>query len=102
MTYPRAWVRRLNEASLKQIAIVRKPDSSRWPLVGMFAMGLVVGATGVYAASRRSQITRLARRAFGPPGPEVGESGWVEATKPVSAASSRKNHRRKAVVEVTS
>jgi hypothetical protein len=102
MTDPRAWVRRWNEASLRQIAALRKADSSRWPLVGMFAMGLVVGGMGIYAVTQRTQIKRLASRAFGATREELGESGWVEAAKPVSAASSRENHRRKAVAEVTS
>ena len=86
---------------MRQIAALRKADSSPWPLVGMFAMGMVVGGMGIYAVTQRSYIKRLAGRAFGLGREELGESGWVEAAKPVSAASNRKNHRRKAVAEVT-
>lgn len=63
-------------------------------------MGLVVGGMGMYALSQRTQIQR-ALRAYRVRVEELSESSWAEATKPISASSNRKNHRRKAVAEVT-
>ena len=67
----------------------------------MFAIGLAAGVAGTYAVTRRSQITRLARRALAARDGVLGEFGGVEVTKPAAIPSQRSNHRRKAVVEVT-
>ena len=102
MTDLRAWAKRWNDASLRQIATLREPSPSRrWPLLGMFAIGLVAGAIGSYAVTQRSQIKRLARRALMARREVVGEFGEVESAKPVSTTAHRSNHRRKAAVEVT-
>jgi hypothetical protein len=98
----RSWAKRWNDASLRQIATLREPTSShRWPLVGMFAIGLVAGAIGSYAVTQRSEIKRLTRRALTARREFVGEFGEVEVAKPVSVTSHRSNHRRKAAAEVT-
>jgi predicted hotdog family 3-hydroxylacyl-ACP dehydratase len=102
VTNLRSWAKRWNDASLRQIAIVREPSPSRrWPLVGMFAIGLVAGAIGSYAVAQRSQVKHLVRRALLARREVLGEFGGVEAAKPVSVTSHRSNHRRKAAVEVT-
>ncbi len=102
MTDVRSWAKRWNEASLRQIATLREPPRSRrWPLLGMFAIGLVAGAIGSYAVTQRSQITSLARRALVARRDVLGEFGGVEVAKPVSVTSHRSNHRRKAAAEVT-
>ena len=81
---------------------MREPSApSRWPLLGMFAIGLVAGAIGSYAVTRRSQIKRLASRALMARREVLGEFGEVEAANPVSVTSRSSNHRRKATVEVT-
>jgi hypothetical protein len=67
----------------------------------MFAIGLVAGAIGSYAVTQRSQIKRLAGRALMARREVLGEFGEVEAPNPVSVASRRSNHRRKAALEVT-
>jgi hypothetical protein len=67
----------------------------------MFAIGLVAGAICSYAVTQRSQIKLLARRALIARRQVLDELGAVEAAKPVSVASHRSNHRRKAAVEVT-
>ena len=87
---------------MRQMAKLREPSPSRgWPLVGMFAIGLVAGAIGYYAISQRSQIKRLARRALMARRELLSEFGRVEVAKPVSVTSDISNHRRKAVAEVT-
>jgi len=97
----RAWANRLSDASLRQLANLREPQPSRrWPLLGMFALGLVAGAIGSYAVTQRSQFKRLAELAFRMKDEALDESGEVEETKPVSVTTHRLNHRRKAVVEV--
>lgn len=92
---------RWSDSSLKQIAhLAPRPSPSRWPLLGMFAAGLLVGAIGAYAVTRRSHIRQFLA------GEEEGldEFVEVEASEPASFQShrpNRSNHRRKAVVEVT-
>jgi hypothetical protein len=70
--------------------------SSRWPLVGMLALGLVAGAAiGGYAVSQRSQLKRLSvyvRRM----GDGLGDMDAPETELTVP----RSNHRRKATSEV--
>jgi predicted hotdog family 3-hydroxylacyl-ACP dehydratase len=102
MTDLRSWAKRWNDASLRQIATLREPSPSRgWPLVGMFAIGLIAGAIGSYAVTQRSQIKRLATRVLTARREVVGDFGEVEAAKPVSTTTHRSNHRREAVMEVT-
>jgi hypothetical protein len=92
---------RWSDSSLKQIAnLAPRSSSSRWPLWGMFTAGLLVGAIGVYAVTRRSRIKQFLT------GEEEGpdESVEVEASEPASFKShrpNRSNHRRKAGVEVS-
>lgn len=101
MTYLRSWAKRWNDASLRRLANLREPSPSRrWPLVGMFALGLLAGAIGSYAVTQRSQLKRLAELAFRMKDEAFDESAEVEETKPVSVTSHRLNHRRKAAVEV--
>jgi hypothetical protein len=102
VTNLRSLAKRWNDASLRQIAVLREPPrASRWPLVGMFAIGLVAGALGSYAVAQRSQIESIARRALATGRARLGEFGGVEVANPVSVTSHRSNHRRKAAVEVT-
>jgi hypothetical protein len=102
MTDLRSWAKRWNDASLRQIATLRDPSPPRgWPLLGMFAIGLVAGAIGSYAVTQRSQIKRLASRALMARHEVLGEFGEVEAPNPVSTTAHRSNHRREAAVEVT-
>jgi len=98
----RSWAKRWNDASLRQIATLREPSPpSRWPLLGMFATGLVAGAIGSYAVTQRSQIKRFVRRALIARRRVIDEFGGVKVAKPVSVTSHSSNHRRKAVAEVT-
>jgi len=98
----RSWVTKWNQASLRQIAALRQPPPSRrWPLAGMLAIGLVVGAIGTYAITQRSQIRVLARRALAARRQVPDDSGAVEVAKPVSVTSRGPNHRREAAVEIT-
>ena len=102
MTNLRSLAKRWNDASLRQIAILREPPrTSRWPLVGMFAIGLVAGAIGSYAVAQRSQIKGIAGRALATRSAGLGEIDGVEVGKPISVTSHRSNHRRRAAVEVT-
>jgi hypothetical protein len=92
---------RWSDSSLKQIAnLVPRSSSSRWSLWGMFTAGVLVGAIGAYAVTRRSRIKQFLT------GEEEGldEFVEVEASEPASFKShrpNRSNHRRKAAVEVS-
>jgi hypothetical protein len=97
----RSWAKRWNDASLRQIATLPEPSSRRWPLVGMFAVGLIAGAIGSYALTQRSQIMRLATRALVVRDDVLGDLRGDAVAKPVAVTSHRSNHRRKAVVEAT-
>lgn len=102
MTDLRSWAKRWNDASLRQIATLRQPaPSRRWPLLGVFAAGLVAGAIGSYAISQRSQIRRLAARAGNVRRELLSELDRVEVATPVGVKSDISNHRRKAALEVT-
>ncbi len=107
MTDPRALLNRWSDAglkwgdsSLKQIAsMAPRPPSSRWPLLGMFTAGVLVGAIGVYAVSRRSHI----RQFLGGDYETLDEFVEVEVSEPPGFKShrpNRSNNRRKAAVEV--
>jgi len=97
----RSWAKRWNDASLRQIASLRQPvPSRRWPLLGLFTAGLVVGAMGSYAISQRSRIKRLVGRAATARRELSNEFGGFELAAPVSVKSHISNHRRKAAAEV--
>jgi hypothetical protein len=75
---------------------LERRQSSRWPLVGMLALGLIAGAAiGGYAVSQRSQLKRLSvhMRRMGD-GLADMDAPEAELTVP------RSNHRRKATSEV--
>ena len=108
MTAPRTLLNRWSDAglrwgdsSLKQIAsMAPRPSQSRWPLVGMFTAGFLVGAIGVYALTRRSNT----REAIGDGYETLDAFVEVEASEPASFKShrpNRSNNRRKAEVEVS-
>ncbi|HSS61907.1 MAG TPA: hypothetical protein VLK30_10675 [Candidatus Limnocylindrales bacterium] len=102
MTDLRSWAKRWNDASMRQIAALRRPSPSRgWPLAGMFAIGLIAGAIASYAVAQRSQIKRIATNALAKRRAMLAEFGGTEGDKPGPGASRRSNHRRKAEVEVT-
>lgn len=86
----RSWANRLREPS----------PARRWPLVGVFALGLVAGVIGSYAVAQRTELRRLAELAYRMKGGAVDESEEVEDAKPVSIAPRRSNHRRKAEAEI--
>ena len=103
MTDLRSWVKRWNDNSLRQIATLPEPSSRRWPLVGMFAMGALAGALGVYAMTQRSRFARLAQlagRATVSRHEAPDELDGVVSEEPISVSSHRLNHRRKATAEV--
>jgi len=108
MTDPRAVLNRWSDAglrwsdsSLKQIAnMAPRPSRSRWPLVGMFTAGVLVGALGAYTLNRWSNT----REAIGDGYETLDEFVEVEASEPASFTShrpNRSNNRRKAEVEVS-
>lgn len=96
----RSWAKRWNDASLRQIATLPENSSSRpWPLVSMFAIGVIAGAIGCYAVTQRPQIQALARRAMKVRYDLVPFDG-DDVAKPASVSSQPANRRRKAVSEV--
>jgi hypothetical protein len=98
----RSFAKRWNDSSRRHIASLGRPSPPRrWPFIGVFAIGLVAGAICSYAVTQRSQISLLARRALVARRQVLDQFGGVEVAKPVSVASHRSNHRRKAVVEVS-
>jgi hypothetical protein len=58
----RSWPKKWNDATLRRVVTLPENSPSRpWPMLGMLALGLVVGAAlGGYAVSQRSQMKRLA------------------------------------------
>lgn len=108
MTDPRTLLNRWSDAglhwsdsSLKQIAsLAPRRSPSRWPLVGMFTAGLLAGAVGVYALTRRSRIKEFFSGGY----ETADEFAEVEASEPASFTShrpNRSNNRRKTEVEVS-
>jgi hypothetical protein len=97
----RSWPKKWNDAGLRQIVTLPEDTpSSPWPMLGMLAIGLVAGAAiGGYAASQRSQMSRLAGYAHRM-GDELAAMGGVEAVEPVAATSNSSNHRRRAASKV--
>jgi hypothetical protein len=97
MSWPKHW----NEAARRRIATLEgKTPSRMWSLLGMLALGLVVGAAiGGYAVWQRPQMKQLARYAgrMRDDFADIGDS----AVKPDAVGSARlSNHRRKATAEV--
>lgn len=81
---------------------MREPSRSRsWPLMGVFAIGLIAGAIGSFAVAQRSELKRLAELAFRMNGRVVDESAEAKDANPVQVTARRANHRRKRVSEVT-
>lgn len=92
----------LNAAAVRRLGNLREPSRSRrWPLLGMFAIGLIAGAIGSFAVTQRSELKRLAELAFRMKGGSVDESAEVKDANPVVVTARRSNHRRKRVAEVT-
>jgi hypothetical protein len=79
----RSWPKKWNDAALRRIPTLPENSPSRlWPLLAMFALGLVAGAAlGGYAVSQRSQMKRLAGYAHRV-GDELAARGRVDAVKP--------------------
>ncbi len=96
-----SWAKRWNDASLKQLAAIREPKPRRWPLVGMFAIGLAAGVIGAYAVTQRSQIKRLASNALTGRNETSNEFETLDLEERAPVRAQRVNHRRKAALEVT-
>lgn len=94
--------KRWNETGLRDIAILPTESSSRpWPMFGMLAVGLLVGAAiGGYAVSQRNQLKRLAKRARRMSDDLAAISG-AETDAPTAVTSNLSNHRRKSTLEVS-
>jgi len=95
----RNWAKRWNDAAVRRI--VQRPQSSRWPLFGMLALGLVAGAAlGGYAVSQRWRLQGLTEYAHRvrdlrtAMGMHEGDDGATIVTVP------RSELRRKATSEV--
>jgi hypothetical protein len=98
----RSWPKQWNDASRRHIAKWSEHSPSRpWPLLGMFVLGLAVGAAlGGLVVSQRSQMKRLVRYPSRM-GDEPAEIDRAEAGAPSATVSStRSNHRRKTASEV--
>ena len=92
----------LNAAAMRRLGNVREPSRPRrWPLLGMFAIGLVAGAIGSFAVTQRSELKRLAELAFRMKGRVEDESAAIKDANPVVLTARRSNHRRKRVAEIT-
>ena len=101
MTDFRSWPKKWNDTSLGDyVALTEfKQSGGQWPLFGMLALGLVVGAAiGGYAVSQRAEMKRLAKRVHRI-GDELAAAAEDEADKPVMTTQ-RSNHRRKSALEV--
>jgi hypothetical protein len=98
----RSWPKKWNDSSLRDFAILpENAPSRRWPMLGMLAIGLLVGtALGAFAASQRWQMERLARHSDRM-SDELAAMNKDEAHKPATEVTyPRSNHRRKAASEV--
>ena len=101
MTDVRSWPQKWNDAAMRRLSWrYERPRSTRWPLLGMLALGLVAGAAaGGYAVSQRWRLKRLSEYARrmrdlrADMGSHEGDTATV-ITVP------RSNHRRKATSEV--
>lgn len=97
----RSWPKKWNDASLRQIATLPENATSRlWPMVGMFALGMVAGAAlGGYAVSHRPELKRLATHAHRG-ADELAGMATGEDVKPLAVVTTRTNHGRKTALEV--
>jgi hypothetical protein len=97
----RSWPKKWNDSGLRDFAILPENSTSRpWPMLGMLAIGLVLGtALGAFAASQRWQMERLARHANGM-GAELAAMDGDEPERSGGVTYPRSNHRRKAATEV--
>jgi hypothetical protein len=97
----RSWPKKWNDASLRQIATLPENATSRpWPMFGMFAFGVAVGAAlGGYAVSQRSTLKRLATHAHRG-ADELAGIATGEDVEPNVVVTTRTNHRRKTALEV--
>jgi hypothetical protein len=105
---PKSWSDALqknwNQDSLRRVISMRRRSTSPWALMGMFGVGLAVGAAGCYAVTRRAEIKRYAVGLFDAGYESMDEFDGVELGEP-SAVRPRQvsgsNHRRKTGSEVT-
>jgi len=98
MTDFRSWPKKWNDTSLSDLVVLPefKQSSAPWPMFGMLALGLVIGAAiGGFAVSQRTQMKRLAKHARRM-SDELAAMGDGDEVKPAT----RSNHRRKATAEV--
>ena len=82
----RSWPKKWNDATLRRVVTLPENSPSRpWPMLGMLAIGLVVGAAlGGYAVSQRSQMKRLAT--YAQRMRDELTVGKVEAVKPIAVS----------------
>ena len=97
----RSWPKKWNDATLRRVVTLPENSPSRpWPMLGMLALGLVVGsALGGYVVSQRSrmkQVDKYAHRMRD----ELAGMGKPEVKPLDVVTSTRSNHRRKAASEV--
>ena len=97
----RSWPKKWNDAAMRRMAWrFEQPRPSRWPLVGMLALGLVAGAAiGGLAVSQRWRLEKLSQfvhRARN----EDTEMGMHEGDLAGVIPVPRSNERRKATSEV--
>ncbi len=98
----RNWAKKWNDATVRRfVQRYDRPQSSRWPLFGMLALGLVAGAAlGGYAVSQRWRLQGLTEYAHRirdrrtAMGMHEGDDGATIVTVP------RSELRRKATSEV--
>ena len=101
MTDVRSWPKKWNDVAMRRLAWrFERQRSTRWPLVGMLALGLVAGAAlGGLAVSQRGRLTRLSeylRRLSDLP----ADMGRHEDGTATVLTVPRTNERRKATSEV--
>ncbi len=89
-----SWPKQLNEDSIRDLVSLPRRSRSSWPLVGMFAIGVVAGAVACYAVAQRSEIKRLFEMGYEPDGFAAIEEQRTSPSYPSA------NHRRKATSEV--
>jgi len=98
MTDFRSWPKKWNDTSLSDLVVLPefKQSSGQWPMFGVLALGLVIGAAiGGFAVSQRTQMKRLAKHAKRM-SDELADMADGDEAKPAT----RSNHRRKATAEV--
>jgi len=98
----KSWGKHWNDAAMERIATALPRSSpSRWPMLGMLALGLLAGAAlGGYAVSQRRRMMRFFE--YTPRmADRFSDSDMLDEdeTAPV-VTTHRSNHRRKATSEV--